>query len=532
MIQATEHVTTHKWWVLVTVCLAVFMGMLDITIVNVALPEIQKSFSSDFSTLQWVLNAYTLVYAMMLLPVSKLGDRFGKKGVFLMGLVIFIIGSLASGLAPNDTWLNAARGFQGIGGAAMMSLSLAIVTLAFPDRQRGLALGIWSSVTGLAISIGPLIGGSLVDTLGWRAIFLINLPVGLVAIVMGALFIPKSEPTQKGSLDPLGMIFSTVIVFSTILALIQKETHASYAWTDRRIVGLFALALVTLIAFIVTERIVKAPMIKLSIFRSSSFVGSNIAAFALGAGIYGGFTYLSILMQNYMGYSAFQTGLKLLWISVFTLILGPLTGLVAGKIGNRWLISIALLLGMGGILSIAKLLAVPFTWSDLFIGFILLGFSNALVNPPISNAAMGAVGLADVGMASGVLNVFRQLGISFGVVILGISVTNGYNDKLNSGLSRLSQLPPAFSSQTAAVKGELAHLLHQAGPFAGQQIFTSHQAQVFKQLPIYGQLHRVVFQAFQSGMVRACLMIAIILGIGVVASIVLIKDNKKAEVVK
>lgn len=323
------------------------------------------------------------------------------------------------------------------------------------------------------------------------------------------------------------MLFSTVMVFSLILALIQKETHSNYAWTDKRIMSLFALAAVTLIAFIVTELKVKAPMIKLGIFRSASFVGSNIAAFTLGAGIYGGFTYLSILMQNYMNYSAFQTGLKLLWISVFTLILGPLTGVLSGKIGNRWLISIALLFGMAGILSIAHLLTVPFRWRDLFVGFILLGFSNALVNPPISNSAMSSVVRADVGMASGVLNVFRQLGISFGVVILGISVTNGYNEKLNSGLATLAQLPPVFSTQMTAAKGHIVHLLHQAGPFAGQQIFTSQQAKAFRQLPIFDQLHHVVFQAFQFGMVRACMVIALTLGIGVIASIVLIRDKEK-----
>lgn len=510
-----------------TVCLAVFMGMLDITIVNVALPEIQKSFATNFSTLQWVLNAYTLVYAMMLLPVSKLGDRFGKKPVFLIGLVIFIMGSLASGMSQNDTWLNIARGFQGIGGAAMMSLSLSIVTLSFPEKQRGLALGIWSSVTGLAVSIGPLIGGALVDSFGWRSIFLINIPAGLIAIVMGVIFISNTAKMDEGALDWLGMLFSTVMVFSTILALIQKETHASYAWTDMRIMSLFALAAVTLVAFIVTELKVQAPMIKLSIFKSPSFVGSNIAAFALGAGIYGGFTYLSILMQNYMGYSAFQTGVKLLWISVFNLILGPLTGLLSGKIGNRWLISIALLFGVGGILSIAHLLQVPFRWHDLFLGFILLGFSNALVNPPISNTAMGSVKREEVGMASGVLNVFRQLGISFGVVILGISVTNGYNDKLNSGLTRIAQLPPAFSSHVTAAKGQLVHLLHQAGPFAGRQIFTSSQAKPYRQLPVFTQVHDVVFQAFQSGMVRACMVIAVTLGIGVVASMVLIRDKRE-----
>lgn len=303
--------------------------------------------------------------------------------------------------------------------------------------------------------------------------------------------------------------------------------HSSYAWTNYHIVLLFALAIVTLVALIFTELKVKEPMINLSIFKSSSFVGANIAAFTMGAGIYGGFTYLSILMQNYMGYSAFDTGLKLLWISAFTLILGPLTGLLSGRIGNRWLISIALLFGVTGVLTIQHLLDVPFRWHDLFAGFILLGISNALINPPISNTAMGSVKKSDVGMASGVLNVFRQVGISFGVVVLGISVTNGYNTKLNEELSHLSQVPPVLSNHLSTAHGEIVSMLHKAGPFAGQQIFSSHQARAYSKLPIFHQLHDMVFQAFQSGMTRACSVMAILLIIGALSSLVLIRRSVK-----
>lgn len=205
-----------KWWVLGTVSLAVFMAMLDITIVNVALPNIQKDFSVTFSSLQWILNAYTLVYAVMLLPVSKLGDRIGRKKVFLGGLFIFIIGSIADGLALNDLWLNIARGFQGIGGAAMMSLSLSIVTTAFPNKQRGLALGIWSSAVGLAVSIGPLIGGTLVNSLGWRSIFWVNVPIGLMAIIMGLFFIKDNTHTDTANLDWFGLITSALLIFGRL----------------------------------------------------------------------------------------------------------------------------------------------------------------------------------------------------------------------------------------------------------------------------------------------------------------------------
>ncbi len=510
----------RKWWILATVTLAVFMAMLDITIVNVALPEIQKSFTTDFATLQWVLNAYTLIYAVMLLPVSKLGDRYGRKVIFLSGLLIFVLGSLTSGLASSDLWLNLARGFQGIGGAAMMSLSLSIVTSSFPEAQRGLALGIWSSAVGLAVSIGPLVGGLLVDTLGWRSIFLINLPIGLFAMAMGYVFIEKQSTVHKEPLDYLGLVLSIVLIFSLLLALIQKETHSDYSWSHPAILGLFAASLAALCLFIFTERRAAYPLIDLSVFRSRSFVGANIAAFTLGAGLYGGFTYLSILMQNYMGFSAFETGVKLLLISIFTLILGPITGFISDKIGNRWLITVALMIGMVGMLSIRYLLDAPFQWAALFPGFILLGISNALVNPPISNAAMQAVTSEQVGMASGILNVFRQVGISFGVVILGISVTNGYTSHLNTGLTAISQL-------SADGLAQLRSLLQQAGPFAGEQLVDSPQVQSYQDLPIFTEIKTLVFDAFQHGMQQASIQIALFLLIGAVASLLLIKDKTK-----
>lgn len=512
----------RKWWVLITVGLAVFMAMLDITIVNVALPEIQKNFSSDFSNLQWVLNAYTLVYAAMLLPVSKIGDIIGRKKVFLLGLGIFVVGSLLSGLASSNLWLNIFRGFQGIGGAAMMSLSLAIVTSSFPEKQRGLALGIWSSAVGLAIAGGPLIGGALVDSWGWRSIFLVNIPVGILAILLGIVFIQKSKRNSHEKIDFLGFVLSTALIFTMVLALIQKEMHENYSWTDWHILSLLGLTIILLIAFIVTEKNVKQPMIELSIFKNWSFNGANIAAFALGAGLYGGFTYLVILMQNYMGYSAYETGVKMLLISGFTMILGPLAGIISGKIGNRWLISGALFIGAIGIIVINHMIKVPFEWSYLMPGFVLLGISNALVNPPISNAAMSSVDKKQVGMASGILNVFRQVGISFGVVMLGIRLTEGYNHSLDKHIMEIQNMDSEF-------KNQMLDVFHKAGAFAGPQIFDSKQAEVFKQMPAFADIKNIVFNAFNAGMKDVDLFIAVFLLIGSFASALLVNKKRKPE---
>ncbi|GEK28561.1 MFS transporter [Furfurilactobacillus siliginis] len=513
---------SKQWWILGIVSLTVFMAMLDITIVNVALPSMQKAFSASFTEIQWVLNAYTLVYAVMLLPVSKLGDIWGRKRVFLLGLAVFTIGSVASGLAGDDTWLNIFRGLQGAGGAAMMSLSLTIVTASFPPAKRGLALGVWSSAVGLASAAGPLIGGALVDGFGWRSIFLVNLPIGLVVIFLGWILIPESKLLKNESLDVIGVLLSAIFIFSMVLGLIQKEMHSSYSWTNWHIMGLFGLSLVSLLAFVVTERTVKNPMIDLHVFKSTSFVGANIAAFTLGAGLYGGFTYLTILLQNYMGYSAFETGVKMLYISAFTLVLGPLAGIVSGKIGNRWLISGALLIGAAGVLLINHLVKVPFQWQSLFWGFILLGISNALVNPPISNVAMSAVQKDEVGMASGILNVFRQVGISFGVVVLGISLNAGYKDQLSDGFSQVSLLP-------APIKTQLLDALQKVGAVGGRRVLESKQIAPFKQLPVFKQVADVVDNAFKVGMQHTTGLIATLLIIGAAASLVMIKRDPQPK---
>ncbi|WP_268964104.1 MFS transporter [Paenibacillus sinensis] len=298
--------------------------------------------------------------------------------------------------------------------------------------------------------------------------------------------------------------------------------HENYLWTDWHILSLLGLSIILFIAFIMTERKVNQPMIELSIFRNGSFNGANIAAFVLGAGLYGGFTYLTILMQNYMGYSAFETGVKMLLISGFTMILGPLAGIISGKIGNRWLISGALFIGAIGIILIRHMIKVPLEWSYLMPGFVLLGISNALVNPPISNAVMSSVNKKQVGMASGILNVFRQVGISFGVVMLGIKLTEGYNHSLDEHIRTIQNMDPEFKKQ-------MLDVFHKAGAFAGSQIFDSKQAEGFIQMPAFENIKNIVYSAFNAGIQDVDLFIAIFLLIGSFASALLINKKRKPE---
>lgn len=485
---------SKRWWALTAVCIAIFMALLDVTVVNVALPTIQKSFNDTFDQLQWIVNAYTLMYAISLLLISKLGDIFGRKLMFILCLSLFTVGSLAGSMAPNDSLLILFRGIQGIGGSGMMSLSMSIVATMFQGRERGLALGIWSSVAGLSTASGPLVGGLLVQYFSWRAIFLVNVPIGIIAIIMSILFIIKSKHEEHVKIDWIGMIVSTLMVFCFIFGLIQKENHVSYSWTNWHVASLLIAGALLLIFFIWVEHKLTSPMIDLSIFRSTSFIGTCIASFVLGGGMYAFYTYLTVLMQNYMGYTALQTGFRQMLISSFSLVLGPITGSLTNRIRPRYLITGALLLMGGGMLSALLNLGYSSTWTVLILSFVLFGLGNALINPPISSTAIESVEPRHIGMASGVVNVFRQGGTSFGVVILGIMLTNTFNSKVTSGLSHIHNLPGA--AKTGLQKGLFA-----AGPFSGNAVINSPQAKQLHQIPgLFDQVKTAVFHAYYQGM--------------------------------
>lgn len=341
--------SSRKWFSLFAMSLGVFMGLLDVTVVNVALPTMQKAFNEPFTQLQWVLNAYTLVFAVTLLIVSKMGDMYGRKKIFLASLILFVNASVVNGFAPSLLILDIGRGVQAVGGAGMMSLSMALVASNFDGKQRGLALGILGSVIGLSSASGPLVGGLLVDAFGWESIFFINLPIGIIAVLMTVRFVKETPSYGKDQkIDFIGMILSAAALFSAIYGLIQKETHLSWAWTDLRIGGWLLLAVVFLALFIFAEAKVQNPMMNLSMFKNINFIGSVLVAFALGSGIYAFNTYLTVLMQNYIGWSAFDTGIRQLALSVWSLILGPVVGILGNKFSKKWMIVAGLLVSGAG----------------------------------------------------------------------------------------------------------------------------------------------------------------------------------------
>lgn len=514
MVRQTN--SSHKWLALMAMSLGVFMALLDVTVVNVALPTMALDFHTTFNDLQWVLNAYTIVFAVTLLITSKLGDMYGRKRVFMISMVIFIVGSIMNGLAPSLLVLDFGRGVQGIGGAGMNSLSMALVGSNFKGRDRGTGLGILGSVIGLSSAVGPLVGGYLVEHFGWPAIFFVNVPIGIVALVMTYFYVAETPSYGRGEkIDFLGMFLSAAALFSAVFGLIKKEAAAHVTWTSPDIVFWLVAAAIFLIIFVLVEMKTPAPMMDLKMFTQINFVGAIIVAFALGAGIYAMSTYLTALMQNYMGYTALETGVRQLTISIWSLLLGPLTGYIGQRFSKRWLIAGFMFWAGLAFIWLANVMVTKVTFLALVPGMVMYGITNGLVNPLLNNAGLDDVKQAEMGMGSGLLNVFRQVGVTFGVVILGLTQTNHYEAQLNAHWFSLD-LPTAISAP-------LHRLLISAGPFSGHQLVF---ADLYRHLPFSGDLQSLVEKAYYSGMAAVFFAAALIVSLGGLAAALLMRDSK------
>ncbi|MBU3851421.1 MAG: MFS transporter [Candidatus Paralactobacillus gallistercoris] len=453
-MQQEETKQNTSWWVLIAIGLGVFMAMLDVTIVNVALPTIQREFNANYVNTQWVVNAYTTTYTVAILVISKLGDMYGKKRFFLLSLAIFTLGSLFCVLSPNDLCLNLARGFEGIGGAGILGLSMALIGDNYHGKQRAFILGIWGSIVGFGTSIGPLVGGFLVQYFNWRSIFMINLPFGIIALLVGAKYITEKQHPVDRHLDIVGMILSTVTVFCIIWGMLNKENDINAHWYSLNIMGWLVAGVIMLILFIIWELHQQHPMMDLTLFARPTFVGACLAGFTISMGLFSFFTYLTILLQDYMGYSPLNVGLQRLIISLFPLLLGPLVGRLIGQIGTRYVTSGALLLTGIGTGLMLWMLGYHTVWTVLIPAFIFMGLGNAAINPGVSNAALLNIKPQETGMASGINNVFRQFGNCFGIVWLGLIVSDTYKASLQQSITNQA----------------LYHKLVAAGPFSGMSI--------------------------------------------------------------
>jgi EmrB/QacA subfamily drug resistance transporter len=458
----------NKWWTLLAVCLGTFMLLLDITIVNVALPDIQHALRSTFSDLQWIVDAYALTLAAFLLTAGSLADVFGRRLFYLVGLVIFTGSSVLCGFSVSTLMLVLCRGLQGIGGAVMFAVSLALLADAFRGKDRGVAFGVWGAITGLAVAIGPLLGGILTSGISWRWIFFVNAPIGVAALVITVVRVAESRQPKASRPDWAGFVLFTAALASLVYALIESSQRS---FGDALVLGCFAAAAVLLLAFVLVEWRIASPMFDLNLFRLPTFSGGAVAAFGLSASIFSMLLYLVLYLQDVLGYSALQTGVRLTVISGGTLIAATISGRLSSHVPVRLLIGPGLVLIGVGLLLMRGLDATS-GWTHLIPGMIVGGLAIGMVNPPLASTAVGVVPPQRAGMASGINSTFRQVGIATGIALLGSLFASKVVADVKAGADAIPGLSSKGAQIAAAVKSGqvgqvIARLPAQARPTVG-----------------------------------------------------------------
>jgi EmrB/QacA subfamily drug resistance transporter len=438
----------RKWWTLTLISIATFMLLLDITIVIVALPDIQRDLGASLSSLQWVVDAYALTLAAFLLTAGSLGDRLGRRRVFSIGFGVFTLASLLCGVAGDPTLLNLARGLQGVGGAAMFATSLALIGQEFQGRDRATAFGVWGATIGGAVAVGPLVGGLLTEHLGWEWIFFVNIPIGIIAIVLTEARLANVAAQDAQRVDLPGLVTFSAALFLLIFGLIRGNPEG---WESALI--LFALigAGALLAAFVLIERRSSHPMLDLTLFRKPAFNGVSAVAFGLSAGMFAMFLYITIYIQGVLGYSPLEAGLRFLPLTLLSFVASPIAGKLSDRVPIRVLLGVGLAtVGVG--LLLMRGLGPESEWTALLAGFLVAGAGIGITNPGIGQAAIAVVPAAKAGMGSGINTTFRQVGIATGVAALGAL----FQSRIDTRLGELLPNAPAGLSDAVSSGGTAA----------------------------------------------------------------------------
>jgi EmrB/QacA subfamily drug resistance transporter len=405
----------RKWWTLIAVSVAIFMLLLDITVVNVALPDIQRSLHSNFKDLQWVVNAYSLTLAAFLLTAGAVADLVGRRRVFVTGLIVFTISSAACGLASSPLALNLSRAVQGVGGAMMFATSLALIAQAFRGKERGIAFGVFGGVIGAAVAVGPVVGGLITSGIGWEWIFFVNVPIGVIAVFLTLTQVAESRDPEAKGVDWMGLLTFSGSLFLLVFALIEGNEKG---WGSTRILAYLFGSAALIVLFVIVEVRQERPMLDLTLFRRPAFAGASIVAFAVSGSMFAMFLYLTLYIQDVLGYSPLQAGLRFLPITLLSFVLAPISGRLSVRVPVRLLLGVGLLLVSGGLFAMTAVEASS-GWTVLIPGFVLAGAGIGLINPPLASTAIGVVHYSRSGMASGINNTFRQVGIATGIAALG-----------------------------------------------------------------------------------------------------------------
>jgi EmrB/QacA subfamily drug resistance transporter len=435
----------RKWWTLVLVSVATFMLLLDVTIVNVALPDIQRSLHASLSSLQWVVDAYSLMLASFLLTAGSLGDRLGRRRVFTIGFGIFTFASFLCGICDDPTLLNLCRGLQGVGGAGMFATSLALIGQEFQGKDRATAFGIWGATVGGAVAVGPLIGGVITENFGWEWIFFVNVPIGIVAMVLTERKVRNVFAKEAEPLDIPGLVTFSASLFLFIYALIRGNPEG---WGSAVILACLIGAAVLMAAFITIERRTRYPMLDLNLFRNRAFNGVSIVAFCLSGGSFALFLYITIYMQGVLDYSPLEAGVRFLPLTVLSFVASPISGSLSHRVPLRILMGVGLgLCGVG--LLLMNGVSPDSTWTTLLAGFLVSGVGSGITNPAIGQGAIAVVPVEKSGMGSGINSTFRQVGIATGVAGLGAV----FQSQINSKLGELLPHAPKGLGEVVAASG-------------------------------------------------------------------------------
>jgi EmrB/QacA subfamily drug resistance transporter len=438
----------RKWWTLILISTATFMLLLDITVVNVALPDIQRELGASLSSLQWVVDAYALTLAAFLLTAGSLGDRLGRRRVFALGFGIFTGASFLCGVAGDPTLLNLARGLQGVGGAGMFATSLALIGQEFHGKDRATAFGVWGATVGGAVAIGPLVGGVITEHLGWEWIFFVNIPIGLAAIALTERKIVNVAAKDAEPVDLPGLVTFSLALFLLIFGLIRGNPEG---WGSPLILACLGGAVALLVAFVAIERRSAHPMLDLHLFRNPAFNGVSAVAFGLSAGMFAMFLYLTIYMQGVLDFSPLEAGLRFLPLTILSFVASPIAGSLSHRIPIRVLLGVGLtMVGVG--LLLMHGVSPDSEWTTLLIGFLVAGVGIGVTNPGIGQAAIAVVPVEKSGMGSGINTTFRQVGIATGVAALGAI----FQSRVDAELHELLPRAPAGLGEVVSSGGSRA----------------------------------------------------------------------------
>jgi EmrB/QacA subfamily drug resistance transporter len=494
---------TRKWWTLIIVCTGTFMLLLDITIVNVALPKIASDLKASFSDIQWVIDAYALTLASLLLTAGALADLLGRRRVYAIGLGLFSFASLLCALSPSALFLILARAGQGVGGAIMFATALALLAQEFHGRERGTAFGIWGATIAASAAIGPLLGGALTEGLGWSSIFYINVPIGIAAAALAVTKLAESRDPEGKRIDWIGTITFTGGLFLLVLAIIRGNAEG---WGSTLIVGLFAAAAVLMVCFLVSQFVQQNAMFDVTLFRKPTFSGAALVAFSVSSAMFAMFLYLTLYIQTSLGFSPLQTGLRFLPFTVISFFVAASSGNLSARIPVRFLLAAGLAMTGVGLLLMRGLTASSH-WTALLAGFLVAGAGVGLVNPSLATAAVGVVPPQRSGMASGINNTFRQVGIATGIAVLGAIFESVI----------ASQLAPKLAGTPAAGHAtQIAHAVAAGGTqTVVQQIPASARAQASSAIHV----------AFATAMNDILLVGGIIALTGAVLALVLVRGR-------